>query len=434
MEINQLKTLACRKIEEHAPFIENIARQILSHPEVGFQEYKTSSLVSATLTDMGIPVKTNLAITGVKGKLSGEHEGPTISILSELDALVVHDHPNADPVTNSAHACGHNCQIAMMIGCMIGLNKEPILKNLYGSIVPFAVPAEEFINIPDRLALKRQGQITFLGGKQELISLGHFDDIDIAFMCHTASGSNEKVFAVGGSSTTHVTKIVTFSDLSESTTDSTQNAASFAIQALNYNRDLFKGEDTPRSHGILIQPAENHTKQSQLEWRIRASDLAALENYSRITDQCFRAAALATGCEVTIETTPGYLPMINDTKLQSIFVSNSSKLLGNNRVITLNPSEKSGGSTDMGDLSHVIPVCHPYCTGASGTGHSNDYIIKNYNTAVINPTKIMSMVAIDLLSQQAEGARQIIDQFKQRLNRQQYTELQLGRFSTSHYA
>ena len=435
MDISQLKKLACNKIDEHSSQLQAIAEEVLSHPEVGFQEYITSKMVAHELNNLGIPLQTGLAITGVKGHFSGAHPGPNIGIISELDALVVKDHPHSDSSTHAAHACGHNCQIAMMIGCVIGLNQNAILDHLHGTITPFAVPAEEFINIPDRISLKNKDEITLLGGKQELISLGHFRDIDIAFMCHTASGSREKVFAVGGSSTTHVTKIVTFSNPSSTPTNAAQNATSLAIEALNYNRDLFQSAHTVRSHGIIIPSYESTLdyNQTKLEWRIRASDLNSLGDYSLIADRCFRAAALSSGCSVTIETIPGYLPMINDIPLQSIFESNAINLLGNNRVIIMAPSEKTGGSTDMGDLSHLMPVCHPYCTGAIGTGHGKDYVIKDYNAAVINPAKIMSMVAIDLLVNQSENALNVMRNFTPTLECDEYLNLQKGRFNIEIY-
>ena len=125
--------------------------------------------------------------------------------------------------------------------------------------------------------------------------------------------------------------------------------------------------------------------------------------------------------------------MINDIPLQSIFESNAINLLGNNRVIIMAPSEKTGGSTDMGDLSHLMPVCHPYCTGAIGTGHGKDYVIKDYNAAVINPAKIMSMVAIDLLVNQSENALNVMRNFSPQLECDEYLNLQKVRFNIEIY-
>ena len=92
----------------------------------------------------------------------------------------------------------------------MGLTTPEVLSQLSGEIVPFAVPAEEFIEVEHRLQLREEGRLEFLGGKQELIRLGEFDDVDIAMMCHTASDMGERKFAVGGTSNGHVVKYVRF--------------------------------------------------------------------------------------------------------------------------------------------------------------------------------------------------------------------------------
>ena len=74
----------------------------------------------------------------------------------------------------AAHACGHNAQIAGMLGAAMGLAQSGVAKNLAGRIVFMAVPAEEYVEIDYRLGLVKQGQTTFLTGKQELIKLGQF--------------------------------------------------------------------------------------------------------------------------------------------------------------------------------------------------------------------------------------------------------------------
>jgi len=129
-DVSDLKSLACQQIESKKSELFDIANTVLDNPEVGFNEHATSSLVRSYFTKMNIPYKNNLAVTGIKGKLSGLHPGPNIGVLGELDSLVVSDHPNTNINTHAAHACGHNCQIGMMIGVLFGLNHPEILRNL----------------------------------------------------------------------------------------------------------------------------------------------------------------------------------------------------------------------------------------------------------------------------------------------------------------
>ena len=81
----------------------------------------------------------------------------------------------------------------------------------------------------------------------------------------------------------------------------------------------------------------------------------------------------------------------------------------------------------MGDLSQIMPVCHPYAGGASGPGHSKEYTILDYEQAVVNPAKIMAMVVIDLLSQGAEKAREVLAKSRPAMTRDEYVAFQRQR-------
>ena len=89
-----------------------------------------------------------------------------------------------------------------------------------------------------------------------------------------------------------------------------------------------------------------------------------------------------------------------------------------------------GGSTDMGDLSHIMPSCHPYTAGAVGPGHSSEYLITDYESAVINPAKIMAMVTIDLLADGAKQAKAVKANHRPLLNKQSYVKFQRERAET----
>lgn len=80
----------------------------------------------------------------------------------------------------------------------------------------------------------------------------------------------------------------------------------------------------------------------------------------------------------------------------------------------------------MGDLSHLMPVCHPYTSGAVGAGHSKDYLIEDYMAAVLNPAKIMAMVVIDLLAEGGTKGKQVIESHRPALSKGAYFKLQRG--------
>ncbi len=433
----ELKQKACAAIERRKGDLIAVAREILDNPEPGFQEVKTAALVGRKFADMGISHRDGLALTGLKGSVTGgAGEGPRVAIIGELDSLLVNTHPHADPDTGAAHACGHHCQIGMMLGALSGLMEPEVLSQLSGDIVPFAVPAEEFIQVGRRLDLRTEGKIEFMGGKQELIRLGEFDDVDIAMMCHTASDMGDRKFAIGGTSNGHIVKYVRFTGRGSHAGSAPHlgvnalNAASFALQAINSNREVFKDEDTVRIHGIMTKGGEAVNAvpaDVRLEWRVRSGSPRAVVENSAIVDRCFKAGALAVGASVNITNIPGYLPMRHDSGLQELFQQNSGDLIGQSSILVMPPRRNRGGSTDMGDLSQLIPACHPYTSGAEGPGHSRDYVVTDYESAVVNPAKIMAMVAIDLLADGAAKAKEIVANHRPAMKKQTYLRFQRER-------
>lgn len=430
----ELKQRACAAIDKRKKELIGVAREVLSNPEAGFRETKTASLVGKQFDQLGIPHLDGLAITGVKGRIAGgAGPGPRVAIIGELDSLIVEGHPFADQTTSAAHACGHHCQIGMMLGATIGLTTPEVLGQLSGEIVPFAVPAEEFIEVEHRLRLREEGRLEFLGGKQELIRLGAFDDVDIAMMCHTASDMGERKFAIGGTSNGHMVKYVRFIGRGAHAGGAPHlginalNAATFALQAIHANRETHRSEDTVRIHGIMTRGGEAVSAvpaDVRLEWRVRSGSPQAVVGNGAVVDRCFKAGALAVGASVEITNIPGYLPMRHHAKLQDLFNSNAVSLLGEASTLVMPPRRNRGGSTDMGDLSHLMPVCHPYTAGAVGGGHSKEYVIESYEAAVVNPAKIMAMVVIDLLAEGGEKGKGVTESHRPAMNKQAYLKFQ----------
>lgn len=437
LSTEQMKQLACATIDRRAEEIIGVAKEILSNPEPGFAETKTARLVSQKFTELGIRHQPGLAITGVKGGISGgAGPGPRVGILGELDSLVVSEHPHADPDTSAAHACGHHCQIGMMLGATMGLLTPEVLGRLAGEIIPFAVPAEEFIEVERRLQLREEGKLEFLGGKQELIRLGQFDDVDMAIMCHTASDMGDRKFAMGGTSNGHVVKYVQFTGRGAHAGSAPHlgvnalNAAAFALQAINANRETFQEDDTVRIHGIMTKGGEVVSavpSEVKLEWRVRSASPEAVVKNAAVVDRCFRAGALAVGASVKITNIPGYLPIRHDQNLQDLFRKNSQQLLGESSIVVMPPRRNRGGSTDMGDLSQIMPACHPYTAGAVGPGHSKDYVVTDYQMAVVNPAKIMAMVVIDLLADSGAKGKEVIETHRPAMKKQAYLNFQRER-------
>ena len=426
----ELKSRVCQEIDSRGEEIVAVARTIMANPEPGFREKKTSRLVAEKLDALGIPHRDGLGITGVKGIAPGGGEGPTVAVFGELDSLIVPGHPKADPETGAAHACGHNAQIGMLIGVAAGLMGAGVLPALAGRVAFIAVPAEEYIEIEFRNGLREQGKISFLGGKPELIKLGELDDVDMAMMTHTASATGGKLMGMGGTNNGCVAKQVQFIGRGSHAGGAPHaginalNAAMIALSAIHAQRETFRDVDTVRVHPIITRGGEAVNivpADVRMETFVRGKTMEAIKGANEKVDRALRAGAVAVGGKVRIRTLPGYLPIIQDRTLTAVCRANAESLLGKSKVGP--PGRHATGSTDMGDVSRIMPAIHPYAAGATGTSHGDDYMIEDYSQAVLNPAKITAMTVIDLLADGAARGREVLAKHKPDMTKQTYLDL-----------
>ena len=409
-----LKRKAAEIIDAKADDLETIAKTILKNPEPGFRELKTAKLVAEQFADLGMQPRNGLAITGVRADASGSAPGPTMAVLGELDSLIVGEHPHADPITNAAHACGHHCQIAMMIGAAMALTNDDIVQNLAGRIAFMAVPAEEYIEIEFRDGLRQAGKIEFLGGKPELVRLGEFDDVHLAMMLHTTSNPAEQQICISNTNNGSVAKRIQFIGRAAHAGGAPHlginalNAAMMAMTAINFNRETFRDEDSIRVHPIITKGGEAVSAvpaDVRMETFVRGRSLEALMDANAKVDRAIRAGAMAVGADVKIQTIPGYMPLQQHKGMAEIFRANAVDLVGEANVSYVN---HRGGSTDMGDISHLMPVIHPYIGGAVGLSHGATYVIEDYSLAVIKGAKALAYMVIDMLGDNASQGNSIV--------------------------
>ena len=409
----ELKRSAAEIIDSKADELVALAKTILAHPEPGFREVKTAKLVAEQFGALGLQPRSGLAVTGVRADASGTAPGPTLAILGELDSLIVADHPHADLETNAAHACGHHCQIGIMLGAAAALTNPNVLDSLSGRLAFMAVPAEEYIEIEYRDGLRRDGKIEFLGGKPELVRLGEFDDIHLAMMLHTTSNPVEKQMCISNTNNGTVAKRIQFIGRASHAGGAPHlginalNAATMALTAINFNRETFRDEDSIRVHPIITKGGEAVSAvpaDVRMETFVRGRTLEALMDANTKVDRALRAGAMAVGAQVKIQTIPGYMPLQQNHGMADIFRANATELVGEENVGYV---DHRGGSTDMGDISHLMPVIHPYVGGATGLGHGATYVIEDYELAVIKGAKALAYTAIDLLADNASHGNTI---------------------------
>lgn len=440
MTRDELKRAVCEAIDRQGNAIIELGERILHQPETGFNETRTAALVAETMTELGLSPATGLGLTGVKGRLRGGKPGPSLAVLGELDSLRTSEHPLADPHTGAAHSCGHNAQVAGMLGVAMGLTAAGAAEHLAGEIVFFAVPAEEFIDVEERLRRRERGEIEFLLGKPELVAKGHFDDIDMAMMIHLASHDEKRTrsFLVDSSNGALI-KQIRFTGRASHAGGAPQrginalSAAQIALNAIHCQRETFWDRDTVRIHPIITKGGDAVSvvpADVRMETFVRGGSLDAIVDANAKVDRCLRAGAMAMGCEVEINTIPGYLPQRNSRALGEVFGGNVEALCGPGSF------ERGGhrtGSTDMGDIAHLMPVVHPYVSCATGKTHGADFRIAEPEHAYLTPAKLLAMTAIDLLWDDAAPARKIIAEFEPAMTRDQYLAFERGIFKTERW-
>ena len=424
MTKENLKTIVSEEIDRNAEKIIGYGEEILKNPELGYKEYKTSELCKRVMSEYGIPYKDNLAVTGVKGRMKGKASDVTVCVMGELDAVICHSNPDADKVTGASHACGHNAQMAAMLGAMIGLSS--VRDELCGDVCFMATPAEEFVEMEYRSALRDKGEISFFGGKQELIKAGEFDDVDMAMMIH-AEGSHPEISAyIDGSSLGFVAKKVEFVGKAAHAGGAPHeginalNAAMSALMCIHAQRETFRDEDRIRVHPIITNGGElvNVVPSSvTMETYVRGASLEAIRDASAKVDRAIKGASYAIGAECRIENIKGYLPLHQDKAMSRAFEENARMFIPSERI---EHGIDMTGSSDVGDLSHLIPVIQPTLGGYYGSLHSKDFKIADKVSAYITPAKIMAFTVIDLLFDNARLAKEIKAGFTARLTKEEY--------------
>lgn len=409
-------------VEKHSRMILDAERYIWKHPETGYREVETSAYMEENFRKLGYDLVMAENITGFYTTLDTGRPGPTVLVMAELDSILCPEHPEANPETGAVHSCGHNAQCAALLGVAAALKEPGMLDGLCGRIKLCAVPAEELLEMDYRSQLKAEGKIKYFGGKSEFLSRGYFDDVDLAFMVHTGPAFCVKQGSVG-----FLAKRVIYKGLAAHAGGSPWNgrnalyAATCGLNAINAIRETFKESDIIRVHPIITNGGAMVNaipEVTVLESYIRGENFHAIREANRKVNQALCGAALSLDTNVEIVDVPGYAPLINDRNMIRLTKEAADLVVPeyNFEVMEI----FSSGSTDMGDLSCVMPAIHPYAAGAKGKSHGNDYQVKDPVAACVGSAKMQMAMLRLLLSDEAKRAKEIIDAFVPRFTKEEY--------------
>jgi amidohydrolase len=383
----------------------DLSEEILHVPELGYREFQTSDLLAQALEGLGMSVARGIAMTGVRAEIGDSSRGPTLAVIGELDAIRVPEHPLADPDTGAAHACGHNAQIGVLLAIAAGLVEAGLADTLNGRVVFVGVPSEESTEIPWKLQARSEGRLEFFGGKQELLRLGVFDDVDFALLTHstsTAASDFGPGIAIAGAMNGHLIKYAEFigrsahAGVAPHLGVNALKAALVAISAMDAHRESFRDEDAIRVHPILTHHggAVNVVPSDvALEMYVRARNIDALKEANEKVNRALRGGAVAIGTRLKSVTLPGYLPLAQENLLVQMAKDNALLL-----DLPPVPTEPHTAATnDVGDLSTVVPTLQISTGGTRGSVHSKEFFIDDHDVAIRTPARVLALTLLDAL-------------------------------------
>ncbi|MBR2453321.1 MAG: amidohydrolase [Clostridia bacterium] len=401
-------------IEKYKEMILNAERFIWEHPETGYKEYETSKYMEKIFTELGYTLVLAENIPGFYTVLDTNRPGPEVLVLAELDSVICPEHKAANPDTGAVHSCGHNAQCAALLGIAAALKEPGVIDRLCGRIRLCAVPAEELIELEFRTELKKQGKIKYFSGKSEFLSRGYFDGVDIAVVVHTNDG-----YKVGKGFVGSIVKRIIYKGISAHAGGAPWDgknalyAANCGINAINAIRETFKESDIIRVHPIITNGGAMVSaipEKVVLESYVRGISLDAMCEANQKVNQALCGAAVSIGTNIEICDTIGFSPLVNDKNLIDV-VERAMALSLPEYKISKNDS-MSSISTDLGDLSCIMPAIHPYAGGATGNFHGKDFEITNPVAACVDSAKLQLAMLYLLLSDGAKEAKRIVGEYK----------------------
>jgi len=329
LDIENLKASVIGMIDAHRHLLSELSLKIHSNPELGFQEAKASAWLTQYLEENGFSIERGIYKLPTAFRGSYGRGKPAIAILAEYDAL-----------PKLGHACGHNLIAASAVGA--GVASKPAIDQFGGSILVVGTPAEELY-----------------GGKAIMADRGAFDNVDIAMMVHP--GTRDTATAP---SLACVTLEVDF--FGKAAHAAARPAAGInaleamllSFAAINSLRQHIKNK--ARIHGIITDGGEAANivpAHSAGSFIVRAEDDAYLNELKQKVLNCFIGAATATGARLEYRWGDiSYATMRNNLILAKLFRQNMESL---RRKMQLYDPDKGMGSTDMGNVSQLVPSIHP---------------------------------------------------------------------------
>jgi amidohydrolase len=373
MDVQPLKQRAAARIDASAAALDGLALAIHDRPELGYEERFASATLADYLSGQGLPVTRGAG--GVETAFVSETKtggGPTIAICAEYDAL-----------PGIGHGCGHNLIAASGVGAYLGA--AAVAAELKGSVRLIGTPAEE-------------GG----AGKVKLRAAGVFDGVDAAMMFHPADADvldplmvALRVLDVEFRGKAAHAAAAPYAGVNA------LDALLLGWSAMSALRQLIRSDS--RIHGIITdggQATNIIPERAAARIVVRAADPSYLGDLRRRVLACFEGAATATGCELR-HSWGESMDMVTTNQPMAAAFAENARTLG--RDLGPRRAGETSGSTDMGNISSVIPSIHPFLSVSAERvpWHSREFAAAARTPRALETMRVaakaLAFTAIDLL-------------------------------------
>jgi amidohydrolase len=335
VDLSSLKERLRNEVNARSDQLIELSHEIHAHPETNYEERFAHDLLTGVLEAEGLTVERSAYGVDTAFAARAGDSGPTIAVLLEYDAL-----------PGLGHACGHN--IIATAGLGAGLAAAALATEVGGRVVVLGTPAEE-------------GG----GGKILMAREGAFDGIDAALMVHPAGDDLARM------------QVISVQELVATYTGQAAHAAAFPHRGRNaldaavlgyINVAALRQHILPdeRIHGVFLEGGEKPNivpARAVIEWMVRSTSITTLEPLKARVAACLEAGAVAAGCEVDIAwKSVVYADMLDNEAMVSLYTANAAAL--GRSVVEPHGETSVVGSTDMGNVSYLVPSIHPMISAA----------------------------------------------------------------------
>ena len=371
MNLVEAKSTICSYIDDISDELIAVSHAIHENPELGYEEHFAHEQLTKVLIDKGLDVHKSAYEIDTAFEATAGKTGPVVALLCEYDAL-----------PGIGHACGHNIIAAAGIGA--GLAASTLAETFNGQLRILGTPAEE-------------GG----GGKVRMLNRGAFESVEAVLMIHPADADlpNISSLAVQQLKATYTGKAAHAAAAPEKGINALDGAVLGYMGVAALRQHIAPDE---RLHGIFTnggQKANIVPERAESTWYARSSTMDRLEVLKIRLVETLNGGAKSAGCEIQIEwINEPYAEVLDNTPILDAYMKNSESI---GRVIKAPIGDGVVGSTDLGNVSHVVPSIHPMVKVApEGTAiHTIDFEkwakSEEADKGLLDSAKAMAMTVID---------------------------------------